>query len=253
MRFSRVVVIAAVFSISVPSLSSRPAVADESPSKESKVLEGQQQACELNGAVKVDLKYWLYLPEGYQQQESWPLMLFLHGAGERGDDLQLVRKHGPPKLVGEGKQFPFIIVSPQCPSGRWWQPMELATLLDEIVDRYRVDQDRIVVTGLSMGGYGTWDLAAYQPDRFAALAPICGGSDPIRAKYLAGIPVWVFHGRKDSVVPVERSEAMVEALKKADSPVKFTVYDEANHDSWTETYANPKLYEWLLQQKRSAR
>lgn len=215
--------------------------------------EGAQQPCELNRAIKVSMKYLLYLPKEYGQKESWPLLLFLHGAGERGDDLALVKKHGPPKLIEAGKQFPFLVVSPQCPQGRWWEPMELAALLDEIVEKYKVDKDRIYVTGLSMGGFGTWSLAAYQPRRFAAIAPICGGGEPLATMLLPHVPAWVFHGAKDPVVSLERSQKMVEALKKLGGEVKFTVYPEAGHDAWTETYAKAELYEWLLKQKRGAR
>jgi predicted peptidase len=213
---------------------------------------GRQEPCKLERNFKVTLGYLLYLPKDYDQKESWPLLLFLHGAGERGDDLELVKKHGPPKLIAAGQEFPFIVVSPQCPKNRRWEPFELAALLDEIVEKHKVDQDRIYVTGLSMGGFGTWSLAAYQPQRFAALVPICGGGEPIVAKLFSPIPTWVFHGAKDFVVPLERSEKMVEALQKAGGEVKFTVYPDAGHDSWTETYANPQLYEWLLQQKRAA-
>jgi predicted peptidase len=167
--------------------------------------------------------------------------------------LDLVKKQGLPKLIEAGKQFPFIVVSPQCPKNRRWEPLEVKTLLDEIVEKYKADQDRIYVTGLSMGGFGTWSLAAYQPERFAAIVPICGGGEPITAKLFAHVPTWVFHGARDPVVPLERSEKMVEALKKSGGEVKFTVYPEAGHDAWTETYANPQLYEWLLQQKRRAK
>ena len=150
-----------------------------------------QNACELNRTIKVTMKYLLYLPKDYEQKPSWPLMLFLHGSGERGDDLQRVKGSGPPKLIEAGQQFPFIIVSPQCPKGRFWEPFELTALLDEIVEKYKVDQDRIYVTGLSMGGFGTWSLAAHQPRRFAALVPICGGGDPAWAERLAGIGTFV--------------------------------------------------------------
>ena len=191
------------------------------------------------------------MPKDYDQKESWPLLLFLHGVGERGDNLDRVKFHGPPKLIAAGKEFPFIVVSPQCPGDRWWKPEDLSALLDEIVGKYKVDKDRIYVTGLSMGGFGTWSLAAFSPDRFAALVPICGGGDPNTAARLAHVPIWVFHGAKDPVVPVKRSEEMVAALKKANGNVKFTVYPEAGHDSWTEAYNNPELYDWLLQQKRA--
>ncbi len=222
------------------------------PAGQAMASDSQQQRCELNRTVKVTMKYLLYLPKDYQQKDSWPLLLFLHGAGERGDDLELVKKHGPPKLIASGKDFPFIVVSPQCPQERWWEPGELATLVDEIVEKQKVDKERIYVTGLSMGGFGTWSLAAYQPKRFAAIVPICGGGEPFTTMLLAHVPAWVFHGAKDPVVPLERSEKMVEAMKKFGGNVKFTVYPEAGHDAWTETYANPQLYQWLLQQKRGA-
>lgn len=214
----------------------------------------RQAPCELNRPVQVRMKYLLYLPKDYDQKESWPLLLFLHGAGERGDNLELVKKHGPPKLIDAGQEFPFVVVSPQCPAGRWWAPLELGTLIDEIVENYKVDEDRIYVTGLSMGGFGTWALAIDQPARLAAIAPICGGGEPLMLRLLPiKVPAWVFHGAKDTTVPVERSQQMVEALKQAGSSVKFTVYPEAGHDSWTETYANPELYRWLLEQRRAAK
>jgi predicted peptidase len=122
-----------------------------------------------------------------------------------------------------------------------------------MVKKYKVDKDRIYVSGLSMGGFGTWSLAAYTPDRFAAIAPICGGGEPFRTRRLTGLPVWVFHGAKDKAVPLERSQEMVDALKKRGGSVKLTIYPEAGHDSWSETYDNPDFYEWLLQQRRNAK
>jgi predicted peptidase len=114
-----------------------------------------------------------------------------------------------------------------------------------------VDPDRVYLTGLSMGGYGTWSLAAAHPERFAAIVPICGGGNPADAAKLASLPVWVFHGAKDPTVPLERSKEMVEAIKSAGGNPRFTIYPEAGHDSWTETYNNPELYQWLLEQKKS--
>ncbi|HUE13542.1 MAG TPA: prolyl oligopeptidase family serine peptidase [Planctomycetaceae bacterium] len=211
--------------------------------------ESKQKAAKLDTQVRVTLDYLLYLPPGYDQQEKCPLMLFLHGAGERGSDLNLVKTHGPPKLIEHGKQFPFIVVSPQCPKDHTWQPIELTALLDDVVAKYKVDRDRIYLTGLSMGGFGTWALAGYSPNRFAAIIPICGGGEAFLAKRIAHIPVWVFHGAKDPGVPLRRSQEMVDALKKIGSQVNFTVYPDAGHDSWTATYNDPKVYEWLLQQK----
>lgn len=212
---------------------------------------GVQKMAKLETQVKVQMSYLLYLPEDYGKQESWPLVLFLHGAGERGEDLELVKTHGPPKLIAQGRHFPFIVASPQCPKERWWEPIELTALLDELVKTHKVDEDRIYVTGLSMGGFGTWRLAAFTPHRFAAIAPICGGGEPYWARSFTRLPVWAFHGAKDTAVPLERSQEMVDALKQNGGEPKLTVYPEAGHDSWSETYNNPKFYEWLLEQRRA--
>jgi predicted peptidase len=211
-----------------------------------------QTPARLDTQLSVKLDYLLYLPADYEAKPSWPLVVFLHGAGERGDDLNLVKKHGPPKLIEEGKAFPFIVVSPQCAKDNsWqWQLRELKALVDDVTAKYKVDQDRIYLTGLSMGGFGTWALAAYEPDRFAAIVPICGGGEVISTRRLVRLPVWAFHGAKDPIVPLKRSEEMVDALTKAKGNVKFTVYPDASHDSWTATYDNPEVYEWLLAQKR---
>jgi len=213
---------------------------------------GQQSAQMLEKEVTKTIRaqYLLYLPENYTEQKKWPLMLFLHGAGERGDSLDLVKVHGPPKLIDNSKLFPFIILSPQCPNDQWWSVEVLDVLLDDICKRYRVDEDHIYVTGLSMGGYGTWALAIEYPSRFAAIAPICGGGNPLKVKYIKHLPTWVFHGAKDQVVPFKSSQEMVDALKEAGGNVQFTVYPEAGHDSWTETYDNPEFHEWLLKQSK---
>lgn len=199
--------------------------------------------------VTVSANYLLYLPKDYSENnESYPLVLFLHGAGERGNDLEKVKVHGLPRLINEGKEFPFIVVSPQCPEEVFWSTDVLSALLDEIEANYRVDKNRIYVTGLSMGGHGTWSLALAEPNRFAAIAPVCGWSVPSVACTIKHLPIWVFHGAKDDVVPISASEIMVERLKSCDGNVKFTVYPEANHDSWTETYNNEELYKWFLEQ-----
>jgi predicted peptidase len=212
---------------------------------------GKQQRTHFEATVKVELDYLLYLPQDYEKQEKWPLLLFLHGAGERGNNLDLVTIHGPPKRIAAGDEFPFIVVSPQCPKDKWWDPVALTALLDELVEKHKVDTDRIVVTGLSMGGFGTWSLAAHTPGRFAAIAPICGGGDPIWARRITHLPTWVFHGAKDGAVPLERSQQMVNELRRRSGNVTFTVYPEAEHDSWTETYNNPELYTWMLEQRRT--
>jgi predicted peptidase len=206
---------------------------------------------------ELSANYLLYLPPDYKTdaRKRWPLMLFLHGAGERGTNLSRVAVHGPPKLVKQGRDFPFILVSPQCPAGELWSTETLLALLAEVIRKNKVDTNRIYLTGLSMGGYGTWALAVAHPNKFAAIAPICGGGETItiliasntKKEQLKRLPVWAFHGAKDPVVKLEESEKMVDAFKRVGSQnVELTVYPEATHDSWTETYNNPKLYEWLL-------
>lgn len=214
------------------------------PRQQEKLFEGEI-------TVKTRLRYLLYLPESYEQSDkAWPLILFLHGAGESGDDLAKVKMHGPPKLIeAKALDFPCIVVSPQSP-GRGWQPDQLAALLEDLATRYRVDKDRVYVTGLSMGGFGTWSLAAAYPDRFAAIAPICGGGNPNDAPKLKNLAIWVFHGAKDPVVRLESSQRMVDALKQEGVDVKFTIYPDAGHDSWTTTYENPEFYKWLFAQER---
>jgi predicted peptidase len=199
-------------------------------------------------------QYLLFLPEDYEKkQQQWPMILFLHGAGERGIDLNLVKKHGPPKIVETKKDFPFIVVSPQCPQDRWWteEAEVLINLLNDVVSRYNVDTERIYLTGLSMGGYGTWTLAAAYPERFAAIAPICGGGERYMADKFKNVPVWAFHGAKDNVVPVVKSEEMVNAINARGGNAKLTIYPDAAHDSWTATYDNPELYDWFLKHRKN--
>ncbi|MCX6641789.1 MAG: alpha/beta hydrolase-fold protein [Candidatus Bathyarchaeota archaeon] len=198
-----------------------------------------------------EIKYLLYLPKTYHSDQTtrWPLLFFLHGAGERGDDLQLVKMHGPPKMLEAGKELPFIVVSPQVPTNERWLPDLVVSLLKDIFQKYRVDEDRVYLTGLSMGGYGTWETAMKYPELFAAIAPICGGGDPYTAWKIRHTPTWIFHGAKDPVVSIRNSEVMNDALTQFRN-VQFTVYPEAEHDSWTETYSNDELYRWFLSHKR---
>ncbi|MGL6194693.1 MAG: prolyl oligopeptidase family serine peptidase [Thermoguttaceae bacterium] len=202
------------------------------------------------------LKYWLFLPKNYdpKAETEYPLVLFLHGAGERGDNVDKVKVHGPPKLLDKAEyqeKCPFIVVSPQCPDERHWSAKQLLLLIDEIEKEYKVDKSRIYVTGLSMGGFGTFALALESPKRFAAVAPICGGGILPEAAKLVDLPCWVFHGEKDSVVSVRLSKDMVESIKNSGGKkVKLTLYPNVDHDSWTETYNNEDLYKWFLENKR---
>ena len=203
--------------------------------------------------TKVELPYLLYLPKGRSAsaRRRVPLLLFLHGGGECGNDLEKVKTHGPPRLIErEGREFPFIVVAPQCPEGEDWRPESLLALMDAVCAAYPVDADRIYVTGLSHGGIGTWALAARYPDRFAAIAPICGPFLWLPFERLRKVPVWCFHGAMDGVVSVDDSIRMVRQLRGAGVDVRFTVYPDADHDSWTATYANPELYDWFLTHAR---
>ncbi|MEN6355510.1 MAG: alpha/beta fold hydrolase [Armatimonadota bacterium] len=205
-------------------------------------------------SIQVQANYLLSLPRDYNKDKKtrWPLVLFLHGAGERGDDVKKVKLLGPPRMVADGREFPFILVSPQCPEDSWWdtQTDMLSALLDEIETKYRVDKDRIYVTGLSMGGFGTWALAVKEPERFAAIAPICGAGNPKKAALIKNLPMWVFHGDKDDVVNIENSQKMVDAVKAAGGEPKFTIYPGVGHNAWTATYNNDEFWSWLLAQRR---
>jgi len=202
-------------------------------------------------------RYLLFLPKGYgKSDKQWPLIYFLHGRGESYGPLSLVKKWGPPKIVESKPDFPYIVVSPQCPRKESWkQPRQqkiLSGLLEDILKKYRVDSDRVYLTGLSMGGYGSWTLAARTPQKFAAVVPICGGGDPADAAKMKHLPIWVFHGKEDGAVPIKRSREMVEALQKAGSKsVRFTTLEHFGHNSWSAAYASPVLYDWLNRQRVS--
>lgn len=211
----------------------------------------QARTFEVEVTKMVRLDYLAFLPEGYGEdtQKKWPLILFLHGMGERGDDLELLKLHGIAKVVEEQPDLPFVAISPQCPETSWWhvEVDALSALLDEVLGKYAVDENRVYLTGLSMGGFGAWQLGSTYPHRFAAVAPICGGGDASKVCALKDVPVWVFHGAQDPTVPLQRSEEMVDALKACGGNVRLTVYRDLEHDSWTRTYDDPALYKWFLQ------
>ena len=198
------------------------------------------------------LHYWQYLPEDYASatDQNFPLVMFLHGGGEVGDSLDLVKKHGLPEVISQGKQFPFVMIAPQNPRDRLWNDDLLLVLLNEVIAEHRIDEDRVYLTGMSRGGFATWRMAIQNPDKFAAIVPVSGGGLPDYVKRIKAVPVWAFHGARDQAIPLSRSVAMVEALQAAGGNVKLTVYSEAKHDAWTPTYDNPELYAWLLKQSR---
>jgi len=210
----------------------------------------------------VNVRFQLFLPREYgvDPARRWPTILFLHGAGERGDDLELVKVHGPPRIAEQDPDFPFIVVSPQCPRDSTWSDEHLNALLDHVLANWAVDEDRVILTGLSMGGFGAWSLAQAAPERFAAVVPICGGGSAIRARLygdspkgraLRRLPFWVFHGEQDPVVAPAESVRMVEALRAVGCAVELTLYPGVGHDSWVKAYDTPELYAWMLAQSRA--
>lgn len=194
-------------------------------------------------------QYLRYLPKDYSSQsaQKYPVLIFLHGSGERGADISKVAIHGPPRLANEGKDFPFIIISPQLPEGALWESAKLEATLVNALSGLNVDKSRIYLTGLSLGGMGTFSWAAARPKLFAAIAPVCGMANPTDANILKAMPIWAFHGAKDDVVPYQGSAFIIESIKElGGAKAKITIYPEANHDSWTLTYNSPELYSWLL-------
>ncbi len=226
-----------------------------------KTRESERTLEELRGTVKkivpksYALDYLLYLPDNYGRPQGvrYPLVLFLHGKGERGNELDAVKKHAISSLNSFQEQYDFILLAPQCPLETWWveQLDGLDALLDEICGSYRVDLSRIYLTGISMGGFGSWHYAVHRPGRFAAVAPICGGGShwhgfPEKVASIKRVPIWAFHGADDDVVPLSASQEMVDTLDAAGGNVRMTVYPGVKHDSWTQTYANPELYIWMF-------
>lgn len=211
----------------------------------------QSQSFQRQVTRTVGCNYLISLPQGYEQSnQRWPLLIFLHGAGERGDDVQRVALQGPFRLMKEGKQFPAIVVAPQCAKDEWWDVDVLMAMLAEISEKYRVDEDRIYLTGMSMGGYGTWMWASREPERFAAIVPICGGGNKLLAWKLTKIPIWAFHGVKDPTVPVQESQRMVDAVNAAGGKALLTLYPDVAHEAWAPAYQNQEMWDWMFQQHR---
>jgi predicted peptidase len=216
------------------------------------------------------LPYRLLKPIDYDPQQKYPLVIFLHGAGERGDDNQKQLVHGMNDFASDEvmAKYPAFVMAPQCHEGRKWSEVDwsakssklpeqispaLATTLkaaEALQKEFAIDANRVSITGLSMGGYGAWDALSRRPEMFAAAAIICGGGDPAYAAKMKDVPIWVFHGDDDKAVPVGRSREMVEALKAAGATPKYTEYPGVGHNSWARTYADPALYEWLFAQSR---
>jgi predicted peptidase len=217
-------------------------------------------------------KYRLMKPAKVEPGKKYPLVLFLHGAGERGDDNKSQLKYGPTWLADDKnrEKYPCYVLAPQCRNGKKWAEVDWSAAtstplaaepgsqmkyalaaFDDTIKKEQVDESRLYLTGISMGGYGSWDLAARLPDRFAAVVPICGGGDEKQAPKLTKLPIWVWHGDADKAVKVERSRQMVEAIKKAGGSPKYSELPGVGHDSWTAAYTGPdNCLSWLFEQKK---
>jgi predicted peptidase len=172
------------------------------------------------------------------------LLVYLHGAGERGSDVDFLRLRGLPARIDQGLDFPAIVVSPQCPLGKSWSPGELLSLIEAVERQFRVG--RVAVTGYSMGGFGAWALVKAAPGKIEAIAPLCGGGNEADAKNFKDVPVWAFHGAKDRVVPLSSSQRMVEAVRQAGGEAKLTIFPDAGHDITSLVYGEGEVYVWLL-------
>lgn len=197
-------------------------------------------------------QYLLYLPVDYSDsKKEYPLIMFLHGSGERGTQIEKLKIHGIPAYLESRKDFPFIVVAPQCPDKEYYDNDTLIAVLDEVEKQFRVDKTRVYLTGLSMGGFGTWCLACAHPERFAAIAPVSGWGLSDLVENIKDMPVWAFHGEDDKAVPLRDDQEMVDELKKAGGNVKFTVYPKLGHNIWKQTYENEELYKWFLEHKKN--
>lgn len=204
--------------------------------------------------------YQLYLPPGVAEArgdgERWPLLIFLHGSGERGSDIARVKAHGPPKVADrQGGGFPFILVSPLLPAeDEDWDIAKLDAIVDRTMATLPVDRRRVYLTGLSRGGHATWRWAAAEPTRFAAIAAVAGRGDPATACALKDTPVWAFHGDRDDAVPPEGSFAMARAIRACGGRKgRLTIYPNLGHNAWDPAYDDPALYLWLLSHRREGR
>ena len=220
----------------------------QSCSAQKQIIEGEEET-----VLKEKLQYYLYFPEEYVEKEDklFPLLLFLHGGGESGDSLAVLKKNGPPKMLAEGRQFPFLVLAHQNPhKKKWWNVHAVMQLLDTVMANYRIDPKRIYLTGLSRGGSASWDMVVQYPDRFAALAVVCGMAPVPYASWIRkSLPIWVFHGTEDRSIPFSESENMVAVLREMGYDITFTVYEGVGHNSWEQAYQTEELYDWLMKQK----
>lgn len=217
-----------------------------------------------------EVLYRLTSPKKAEAGKQYPLVLFLHGAGERGSDNKVQLKHGVNDILKGAAALgeSIFLIAPQCPANEWWTTAApdrckrkeagvkeslteaVLALIDETAEKHPIDPKRIYITGLSMGGYGTWDMLARSPQTWAAAIPICGGGDPSSVRRFKQIPIWIFHGDADEVVPAKNSELMAAALEDVNGKAELTMYPGVGHDSWTQTYKNLEVIKWLFAQKK---
>lgn len=217
----------------------------------------------------------VYVPPDYTPDKAWPLIVFLHGSGERGDDGVLQTEVGiGPALRQHPERYPAVVLLPQCPRDLFWNVVleHIEAAMTQAMEQYNIDRDRIYLTGISMGGYGTWLWGAMKTDTFAALMPVCGGGHVLdisliskkaigkcfgtfedRVEKLATIPIWAFHGADDDTVPPRCSREMVELVKAAGGNVHYTEFEGTGHNSWDQAYAHEEALQWLFEQRKSAR
>ena len=198
---------------------------------------------------QVKYNYLLHVPDDYDKypDKKWPVIVYLHGRHASGKNLSSVNRYGLPYYISKGKKMDFIVVSPQCPWGKNWASEDwFNPVYNEVSGKLRVDDSRIYLIGMSMGGFGTWEIAARMPDRFAAISPMCGGANLKWVDQLSKIPTWVFHGTADKQIPISRSEVMVKALENKKANIKFTRLIGQGHDI-SKQFNDDELYAWLLQ------
>ncbi|WP_299181512.1 prolyl oligopeptidase family serine peptidase [uncultured Chryseobacterium sp.] len=216
-------------------------------------LNAQEIKAELNKEVKKIEKISYILDYPQNAKGNVPLILFLHGSGERGSNLDMVKAHSPFTYKSLIKE-PVAILAPQCPANTWWNTETVYQLLKEIQSKYKIDASRIYLTGLSMGGWGTWKLAMEHPEMFAAVAPVCAPADRVMEANISqfkNLPIKIFHGGNDDIVSPINSINMYQALKKVNQNVTLTIFPDDNHNSWDSTYSNPGFYEWMLKQRKN--
>jgi predicted peptidase len=205
-----------------------------------------------NNGGQRDIRYLIYLPKNYSKYKRFPLILFLHGAGQRGEDLDQVAKHGPPALIKEGKNLPFVVASPQCPADSEWDSDVLLKFLDYLQQEFSIDPERIYATGFSMGAYEILELVALAPQRFAAAIPIAGGGNTFATSRLVKLPIWAFHGAEDKTVSPEESKQIVDAIRSAGGTnVRLTLLEGEGHSICDIVFSRTDLWEWLLNQRLS--